>query len=266
MKKSISLFASALLMLAVSCHAGEGQKSAKRSAQAAPPYATAPFDTTLEKVPRGYMGHDTVGLGAALLKNKPKKGEYETSSEFDARYDAWKAKPLVGTVKIGDTIAIREIFYAFDKQFNADNEMMTLSFNSRVQTSADDGLRPFINLHHTHKKLSSVAAKTRMGVKFTYTRDTYSGWGVKLINLTTSTDFQFKVPRDTAKGNERWSVLLIGELREPFTFYEESYHEPTLVERYEELSRSSGIIMKVNEIWIFENDGTILTKIPVAYQ
>ena len=53
-----------------------------------PIYAVAPFDPALTKLPLGYNGHNIVHVCNEIGAATPKKGEFETSQEHDARLRA----------------------------------------------------------------------------------------------------------------------------------------------------------------------------------
>ena len=61
-----------------------------------------------------------------------------------------------------------------------------------------------------------------------------------------------------------WGVLYIGTLAKPYTFSEERYHTPSLSERYEQLVKSRGIVLDLEEILVYElSSGKILARVPV---
>jgi hypothetical protein len=63
-----------------------------------PNWLQEPFDPSLASLPTGFAGHDVQALCVALQQGTPVKGEFETTAAFDARVQAARANPLIGTV------------------------------------------------------------------------------------------------------------------------------------------------------------------------
>lgn len=226
-------------------------------------FDTQPFRGDLDSVPKGYRGHDAHALAAALLR-RPVKNDYETTPQYKERVDAWASRPLYGNVRNDDLIALSGYFFSFDTEYNADTQTMEFSFNAERQVSAEDYSKPYIIIDRDTKALTSVLGQTAMGVKFKYERKAYIEFGAKLLSVSHAQKYVFEVPPIVAKGNILWKALYIGTLADPYIFSEESYHAPTLSERYEQLVKSRGIVLDLEEILVYEtSSGKILARVPV---
>lgn len=227
-------------------------------------FDTQPFRGDLDVVPKQYRGHDPHALAVALA-GCPVKNEFETTAQHKQKLDAWSSRPLYGDVKVDDLIAIAGYYVSLDKEYDADTQAMDFSFSPTRQVSAEDYSRPYLIIDQNKKVLSPVNGQTAMGVKFAYERKAYIEFGVKFQNLSHNNQkYTFPAAPAAAKGNMLWGVLYIGTLAEPYTFSEEGYHTPSLSERYEQLVKSRGIVLDLEEILVYElPSGKILARVPV---
>lgn len=250
----------AAILVAAAC----GTLAQTRPAPPAPPFAGTAFDLEQASVPRAYRGHDATAIAAALAK-RPKKGEYETTTEHEAKVAKWEESPLYAKVKPRDQLAFRTPFITFERTYDADTETFKLSFDRRQHSSAEDYSRPMISLRYLSKDLPPASGQTAMGIRFQYTRRVATDFGVKLNNIELgAASFEFKVPRDVARSSAQWAILVIGELSDPYEFAEERYHNPSLTERYETMLGSRGLVIEAKHLWVFNPiDGAVLAKLPV---
>jgi hypothetical protein len=261
-KTKQKVFLTALLFAAFTCsHAQSARKSPASAKHSVVLYDSEAFKTEVEVLPKSYKGHDVYALASALSK-RPEKNQYETSAKYQEKLDAWVSYPLVGNVGVSEKLAIRDDFLSLESQYNADTETMTYSFDADRQVSAEDMSSLYITVDINKRVLAPAIGQTAMGIKFKYERKSFLEFGVKLVNISHGKPaYTFKVPAAAAKNNIGWSVLYIGKITEPFLFSEERYHTPSLSEKYEQLVKSSGIIIKVSEIFIYDRQtGSILAK------
>ena len=242
------------------------QKTSESKIQA---YDAEPFNTGLLEVPSSaYMGHDPYSL-AKGLQGRPEKDPYETSAQYQEKLDLWLNEPLYGSVRIGDTIAIHVPFLSLQRSYDADTEILTFSFDPK-KVSTEDPRTPYLTTKYDKKILKVANGQTAMGVKFKYERQAIDEFGVKLDNFNiyaTDPKFTIKVSPDDAKKHLLWDVLFVGKLSKPYYFSEKSYHEPTLLERYEQLVTSRGIVFTIDEIVIYTTgkNPQVITRIPLKY-
>lgn len=71
------------------------------------PFDSAPFNTSVEKLPPHYIGHSLVTLAQILSKwtKVARKSEFETTADYQARLSREKQKPLVGDIHFDSLIA-----------------------------------------------------------------------------------------------------------------------------------------------------------------
>ena len=223
-------------------------------------YDSKPFDLSVEKLNSSYQGHDLYAVAIALTK-APIKGEFETTAEYESRLNVWNDKPIVGSVKPSENIAIRDNFFNLEKKYDADSGVMSFYFDS-AQHSAEDISTPYITTDSRRKTLPPVVGETAMGIKFKYERKSFIEFGAKLTNLALSSKmYELKVPPEVAKDNILWFVIYVGNPVSPYLFSVDDYHTPSLSERYEQYIKSRGVLLNVKEIWVCDYDGIILSKI-----
>ena len=88
-------------------------------------FSDAPFKIDGHIIPKNYLGHDLREIYNRLeARQNRKKGEFETTAEYNARIEQEKKAPLYGTINIGDklTLVIDTM-----SSYDADNNKLTVA-------------------------------------------------------------------------------------------------------------------------------------------
>jgi hypothetical protein len=93
-------------------------------------YSTIPFDTTVAKLPKYYLGHDIEKIYSIFFERNAStltKDEFETSQQYQERLSVQSSKPIVGSLNINSVFAFKldECLSKYD----ADLNFFALSFD-----------------------------------------------------------------------------------------------------------------------------------------
>lgn len=240
----IGLLCLATLGAASGVQAGKPAKGAKPVAA----FSEEPFDLSAEQLPVAQArGHNAQAIYFAI-KRAPRKGEYETSTEFEERLAAWKGKAIYGTVRPDSLIALKAFASPlYSKSYDADSGTMTFALNS-AETDADG--YPFLPFASESKKLPPGRGKTAMGVPVRWTNEFLVELGTRLGQLSGKV-LTLQIAPDKARSLYP-ELLLIGRI-DPISTFEARYnHEPTLTEPWAYTQLSSGWSLEVEQVWVLQ--------------
>lgn len=222
-------------------------KSAK-GAKPATAFSEEPFDLSAEQLSAAQArGHNAQAIYFAI-KRAPRKGEYETSAEFEERLAAWKGKAIYGAVRPDSLIALKAFASPlYSKSYDADSGTMTFALNS-AETDADG--YPFLPFASESKKLPPGRGKTAMGVSVRWTNEFLVELGTRFGQLSGKV-LTLQIAPDKAR-NLYPELLLIGRIDPVSTFKARYNHEPTLTEPWAYTQISSGWLLEVEQVWVLQ--------------
>jgi len=269
-------------------HAADQATSARTKAQATTKvkYETTEFDTNLTKLPPNFQGHS---LDALLRSIKPPaaKGEFEKTSDYEARVLEMATKPVLGTLTLGDAIALRmdqrddmrHIPGWIRAKYNADLEEMTVILeNNGARNIFAPGRKYDIRwLTATDHGRAKGAYRASNAFGATTTVDIFESTqtGLALVNgqelnysyPMNTIRFTFSLPPDRAKSALKSTMaLLILKPEAPFVVDDQYSISPTLESAGyatpDRTVRRRGLVASVQEVWISDGvTGEIFLKL-----
>ena len=83
-------------------------QSPRTPKQPAPTFLARDFDTSMDQIPPGFLGHNPVKIleSAKALSARMQKSEYETESQWLERRNTILRSPVLGGMTIGGTFAL----------------------------------------------------------------------------------------------------------------------------------------------------------------
>ena len=197
-------------------------------------------------------------ITAIEARQKIKKGEFETTSDYQSRLSGSEQRPFIGGIAKHSQIA----FIFNDKKaepfsYDPDTEQMTITLQpnqfpcGRYDTD--------LLIDSTFKINKKYAAQNAMGANLVVTQSLATATCLSYIGFKS---FRFEVPRKQAADVKYSSRLLfIGTLYEPYVSSTSSYTKPTFNSPYELVRESKFINLKLTNVWVFNpKSGEVLFK------
>lgn len=222
-------------------------------------YDSAEFDLQRESIPPMYGGHDAWRIYQALMSAPiPKKGTYETTTEFNERTAAWLRRPLYGGLRGDGLLAFGAGQLGFKLDYDADTERQTLE-NFSPPYVIPDQFNWFSIVRWNMKQLAQGIGVNFSGNRVRYERGEVSSFTVKLENMRA---IDFPLPRERARSMMATGQLFIGKLATPYFFSTENLQKPTLRSPQEIRAHFNGILIRVEEVWFYEmRSGLVYQKV-----
>lgn len=244
------------------------EKSAAKNASRAK-FSTSPFDSTSEKLQNNYRGHNILEI---LQKINPpsEKGEFEKTSEYEARVDHWKESPFFGSLTPTSTLAFEfsEALspHAIDTQYDADKQELTIRVFLQNKY-LEGGRARWLETFSQSKNLGSRVGITRMGIKFKVTDyiDTKVGLAIKdQIGAITT---KLHIPSEEAPSIKKNVVgYAIGKIVSPYKVMESQKTNASLDEPFETTTNTWGVWLNLSAILIINRStGEAITKIEAPF-
>ena len=246
-----------------------------------------PFDLSITKLPKNYIGHDLRSIYEALLKRNKntEKDTYETTAQHKQRIQDEDRKPLIGTLTVNDIFSF--VVIPTFKHFNADNQ--TLSLKVKAYNTVDwedystevgiygpelyDNKSTYIgsNAYGVPMKIVKLR-KEWVGLAFTNELSAFplykdnGGWfEFVLANITPETAKTIRDNLNIAFIFKLEPVEVISKLEERSFSYlsmESLYKKPTIDSPLDELVLFHNVHATSKEIWVFnKTNGEILLKV-----
>lgn len=303
LKPPIAFFAKLIAVFLSVTVAGQAQRRPRpaippppqpsKAAPASPPALAAtdirPFDIRVDKLTPGFAGHDIKAIYNDLMarKNMAVKGEFETTSEFEARLQRETEAPILGKLDRRDYLAFVLTNSSGETLYDADAKIMTIavalsSGAENVYTKSDK----MALTSQAETKSEEYEGSNAYGAKATVTRhlginynmafSNYSPFGVsKYIDSGTRSRghteeffakdvFLLQIPMDVALAKEvkvQLNILAIVKLIEPYTYEGTFYDKPTISRPTEYLIQYHFLNTELIELWVFDRStGRIFIK------
>lgn len=224
----------------------------------------SPFDESIQQLPPRFSGHDVLGIHKKL--QPPRKGEFEKTADFEARYAAWSERAFMGSLRPSSVLAI-EVSQVLapgtiSVDYSADSEELNIKLSFERHNVSDQKAR-WLETFYTSKNLGPRLATTRMGVKFRVTSHLGSSVGIAMREQLQNVAVSIKSPPEQARLlKTKLTSFAIVSLVEPFSVYEEEASTASLDKPEEWLTRRFGVWATLKSVWIVNREtGEVLQKI-----
>lgn len=265
----------ALFAIVVLAFAHQASASNLKVAKQIETYDQEPVDIEQDSLGKNYKGHSCVAVARSLKSLNPRKGEFETSSDFSVRmtpilntviYGKFTGASVLGFIPPNDT--------ALHSSYNADTATMKFSIHAvGASLPHDDGFSTKSAIVHRVKTAqSSYIAANGYGNKVRVSKANFDVCAIAITKLSPllriSSDpisGEFDMPVDEARSSKgNLSALYVGKLDLPFIQKYSEHLEPTIDNPYEYVYTGDAIGFRLDQIWIFNaKTGKIYHKIGV---
>jgi TonB family protein len=241
----------------------------KREAKPQAAFDQGAFDISEEKLPPNYLGHAFPAIFAAVARRQVvRKGEYETTEDFNKRLARVKNLPLAGSLHSDSVLAF--VVGPVRQDYDADQKTLQLSLMFKLQ---DGGRFLTTSWSHSEKSIGSYVGRNAFNraVKVkAYRYDDYllsidRGAALKMVsyngaNDTINTSIAI-APLDAQKIRSRIRALLICTLGADGVSSDKSHDPATIDEPYDEYSFSYTMNIIPVAVWFFDSStGLVLAK------
>jgi hypothetical protein len=259
-KLAVLMLAGSMLAGAASPQQPEVKPPSKKSEprktrpKATPGFSTAPFDSSVERLPPNYLGHSMIDVWTELNKRSSnfKKGEYETSAAWAARLQKLQGQPLTGSLTMLSQFAFRA--YDVEDVYDADAKTLRLSLKSG-EANYDQVYYDIFLWRTKTWQAGSFIGSNAFGVKRrvraekeqAYFTAFKAGWlgstGVHKIKEVSVE--QAKLIRSQIGG------LIVGKLREPYVGQRADRSEATLDDPVQRSSNNFYVFFQPQAVWFY---------------
>ena len=245
----------------------ERKKTTKESGKI---YYKGDFDTTLEKLPRNFNGHNIEKINSFFKQYASKKGEYETTEEYRKRIAQINSENIYA-FKMEDSWRIQQSYYA-------DSQLLRIEINTTPVNASDDfyDKRESFIVKEKRQSERSYIGKNAFGASVGV-REIYSlQYSLALVNgkgeFLNGNGFEvyqldINISPDKAKIlKEKLAFLIICKIKSqyengPIVFDGGQYIKPTLSNPIELVYKIYYLNVKALEIWAYnEQTGEIYLK------
>lgn len=239
----------------------ERKKTTKASGKI---YYKGEFDTTLEKLPRNFNGHNIEETYNLLKLKASKKGEYETTEDYRKRIAQMNSENIY-TFKIEDSWLIHiDPYYA-------DSQILRIEINTTPVNASDDfyDKRESFIIKEKRQSERSYVGRNAFGASVVVREAYYLRYGLALINGKSFGIYRLdiNVPPDKAKNlKEKLAFIIICKIKspnenDPIAFEGGQYIKPTLNNPIELVYTIYYLNAEALEIWAYnEQTGEIYLK------
>lgn len=226
-------------------------------------FTDAPFDPRITVLPTDFRGTDPVKLYINLYEKfgRP-KDEFESSADYKTRLESEKQLPVVGTIKVDDTLAFLIYSASVTSTYDADHQIL------HVQLDTDPGSLAFL-LQTGRDNISTYEASNAFGAKTTVAKEDDT---IVALDVQNSKDFKFNkvekpdataaigidLPLNSSKAEAakpRLSVLVVCKMAAGKTGYITSStwrDAPTISNPVDITYKRYSILVKATELWIYD--------------
>lgn len=257
-------------------------------------YTTKPFDITADKLPPNYAGHDAKQLYQNIQqrKSREKKGEFETSEQFQKRVEKESTAPILGSLGTDNYFVFQPM--KIDSQYDADKKVLSVPFDFALGLLDKDKTRKVIDIKSEVVKVGTYTATNAFGALINveemiyrkyllaisnysifsienytdarlkdlfakYSNDTPSSPVTKYPSITLSSQIGEAIiarfimsPEEALSAKKNMRVILICKIEAPFISADSSYSKPTFDKPTGWLSEEQYIYASLYEIWFYE--------------
>lgn len=214
-------------------------------------YSTDKFDVFAPSLPPSFVGNSAADLYLALAKSHPpKRGEFETTSEFNERQIKFDERAFLGNISPLDTVAISiwpfaEEAYVGALKYDADASRMALHLQKAYFPHTCS-----LALENKSKQAGSYTGSNSFGVKAKVVKQE-----VTHLCLSSGGDVKIEFPlaREkaiTLKPNLR--ILLVGRFTPPYTSQTHNYVAPTVTSPREIVHHGHILHMDITRVWVYD--------------
>jgi len=235
--------------------AGVSTRAQTRQARSRSTFDQQPFDISRESLPPNYLGHYFPAIFAAVAKRQAasKKGEYETTSDYENRLARLSRLPLVGSLRTDSLFAF--VIGPVSQNYEADGNTLHLS----LALTAD------AQWLHTEKLIGSYVGRNAFNRAVRVKAYRYDDYLLEIEGYSQPDDtFSASItkgPVDAQKIKPHIRALLLCYSLTGAS--SDSDHDPpTVDEPYDEYRFKYTLNIKPVALWFFDSaNGTVLAKV-----
>lgn len=248
-------------------------------------YSKMPFDSSINKLPSRFYGHDLKYIHQKItaFNKEANKGEFETSEEYKRRMDSNVSNPNILYDKV-----LSESLLAFRSEQAVNSEYDVDSAIVKIQISLNE-FRGLFNLSNENllnipiiyqRKDVRYLTQNSFGSRVVVDKTTGQDWGL-LVSRTQFIDakygsYSFSMPMDinTAKRlkqrikDESVACLVVGHLASPPYMIEDKLWKQATFDSTDAYDVALHMVgFSVTELWIFDvKNGEIFAKLQISNQ
>lgn len=255
-KSTLLFFVSVLSLLLVNTQAQTKKRTSRGTAKATAAFSTEPFPDNPASLPARYLGHYPLDPFLKLHTRKAvlKKGEFETTAQYEERAERESKFPLIGSMT-------REHLFAFmfvpDKaDYDADRAIITIGVD-KTQVYDDTPWDPFsprtaLLWRESEKQIDSYVGSNAPGVKrpvrASHRTELYIG-----IPAKPSPECACPLPTDKARLiKDRLRLLVIGRIVSPYVGEATEENEATISDPVQVLTNQYVLYLQPETFMVYD--------------
>lgn len=246
---------------------------AQKKKPAIPAWLQSEFDASTENLGKAFAGHDCVKIASSLKAMKLSKDEFETHDEHVGRLSSLSDRPLYGSVKIDNKVALLHadvLTSGLDMKYDADLKELDVRVsvrNSFLKSSefSWDASRIYDTQHSSHLASNAFGVTARVGN--TKSKLCAVAFANKKFNAVypikfTANEISSDVARRLKQGAK---VVYIGTVAKPYIAEVSYYLGATLSSPSTYSIQGDAVFINLDELWLVEEStGIPLVKWPGA--
>lgn len=236
-------------------------------------FSTQPLDLNVEKLPINYAGHSLPSLVGAIKSRQSlfNKSQYETTEQYNERYNRLKAQPLIGSLTLDTPFAFS--LDSSEATYDADRQLLFVKFKSYEDGLLVDELNVDISPNYFAQWLWSFSevnqgaftARNAFGVR----------WRARAYKQTQAVllapakegraHYAFDVEDVTVvvakKYKQSLKLLFIGKAANPYIAASSDVDNASLDNPHQVETFTYGLYFHPSEYWLYDyTTGDILSK------
>jgi len=260
-------------VLAATCLTTAFAQSKRVPARQSPP--ATEFDSSVERLPPGFSGHDCMAIGAAAKKLATQKDEFETQAAYEKRLEELKERPLLGSLLANSRLAFVAPSLFAEFKYSPEREVATIALNEfalRAAAVNATGLPLLVRPLKIHSK--NTSERQYVGTNAFGARVLVSETRGELCALAPLyVDFKRLAyfvqtpelslsPERARSAKENLGILFISRLVPPFVVNAFEVSQAKIDWPYEVRRDGPALAVHVEGVWFFDRrTGEVLAKI-----
>ncbi|HVS81612.1 MAG TPA: energy transducer TonB [Pyrinomonadaceae bacterium] len=227
-----------------------------------------PFDISRQSLPPNYLGHSFGAVYAAVARRQlaSKRGEYETTNDYQNRLTHMNAMPLIGSINSDSLIAF--VIAPVRQEYDADEKTLHLGL---VLTSFRT------TWLHNEKLIGSYIGRNGFNRAVRVKAYRYDDYVLAIDRIPSLKSYSIEgdheifnssiviASLDAQKMKPRIRALLVCKLTAEGVSSDESHDPATIDEPYDEYSFTYTMHVNLHAVWFYDaSNGVILAKVDLA--
>lgn len=234
-------------------------------------FTTMAFDTSASSLAPRYRGHDAEAM-FTRLSAVAKKGEFETTSEYQRRLEGLLSSRTIGTLTYRSTYAFLVDDLDLTTSYDADAGTLTLSIDVKHYADEESGTNwSAFSSRSISTENASYIASNPFGVKVRVRSGTLEQYEIAFNNRDQLPGFNSEMdpsiilnvalePKEAQAISKNVRVLAICRLVQPFATSETDHHQGTVDNPLDLLVKSHYIHAQLLGLWVYNiSSGRVLS-------